>query len=97
MAKRPGGGVTRWERFFRRLIYNIAGVGGSCLRYAQDFGSFAQIRRLDPQHPAAAAGARAECLNRRGVDLSLGQFTRDFCDRSGPVFTLDQEATLLLA
>jgi hypothetical protein len=98
VARRPGRSVTSWERFLRCLIYHVAvdrGDGGT--RNAKRLGSFAQIQRLDPEHPAVATRARGEGLHRSDIDIRLPQFLHNFSDRAWPVLTLNQKAGLFLA
>src|SRR5712692_10507259 len=40
---------------------------GTCLRDAERLGSLAHVRRLDPQHPTVATGARTGRLHRGDV------------------------------
>jgi hypothetical protein len=66
------------------------------LRDPECFGGFAQIQRFDPEHPAVAAGAGAEDLHRRDVDVRLGKSLRDVGNGARPVFALDEKPLLLV-
>jgi len=55
------------------------------------------VRDFGGLDPAIATGAGAERLHRRDVDVRLGEFLGDFDDRSRPVVTLEEEASLLSA